>query len=256
MGTDYSNTLDIEELIKNTKFTGYQQITLPSGQVIPGTDRFPIADLIFPTNFEHKTILDVGCYYGYFLHEAVRRGANRAVGFEADPERYRISSALAQLWDGKIKIVQGLLEEIEYNEKFDYVIFLNVLHHVKDPIQVMQKLAKLCRGTLVVEFRQLNDPQFIYECFHKPGEVDAIPRSIPQKVLHRFKLKTQSKLVKLLTKNMPLVGVGSVEYDRSFYFSQLGFKNIFQVHNKLFKEIHFRPSISPGQILAFCDCSE
>jgi len=255
---DAPDTLNVKEFIKNTEFTGYQRIVLPSGQIIPGTNRLPLAELIFPTNFESKTVLDVGCYYGYFLHEAIRRGAGRAVGFEADAERYRISSSLAQLWDDKVEIVQGLLEEIEYSEKFDYVFFLNVLHHVKDPLDVMQKLAKLCRGTLVVEFRQLNDQQFIYECFHKPGEVEVntIPRSIPLKALHRLKLKAQSKLVELLTRNMPLVGVGSVEYDRSFYFSQLGFKNMFQVHNKLFKSVQFRPSLTPGQVLAFCDCSE
>src|SRR3954469_10395304 len=173
-----SATLDIERFISDTKFSGYQQITLPSGRVIPGTDRAPVADLIFPASLAGKSVLDVGCYYGYFLQEAIRRGATRAVGIEADPERFRISSTLASLWNGKIEIHEGLLEEVELNEKFDVVIFLNVLHHVKDPVPVIRKLASLCRGTLGVEFRQLHDPQFVMEGFHRNRRTKSPGRSL------------------------------------------------------------------------------
>ena len=51
---------EVEDFIRNTRFTGYQKITLPSGDVIPGDDRQPLADRIFPEDFEGKTYLDVG----------------------------------------------------------------------------------------------------------------------------------------------------------------------------------------------------
>ena len=57
-----------------------------------------------------------------------------------------------------------------------------------------------------------------------------------------------------VTKRLPIIGVGSVEYHRSYFFSQLGFKNMFQVHNGLFKGVEFRPSLTRGQALAICDC--
>ena len=174
----FLNQRELDEFIRNTQFTGYQKITLPSGQVIPGSDRRPLADKIFPKNFAGKTYLDVGCYYGYFLHEAIRRGASRAVGIEADQERFRISERLASLWGEKIEIKEGLVEEVDCKEQFDLVTFLNVLHHVADPMLVMKNLARLCKGTLIVEFRQPIDYQFLFECFHSPGKIDSKQRSL------------------------------------------------------------------------------
>jgi hypothetical protein len=62
--------------------------------------------------------------------------------------------------------------------------------------------------------------------------------------------------VEQVTKRLPIIGVGSVEYHRSYFFSQLGFKNMFQVHNRLFKAVEFRPSLTRGQALAVCDCKQ
>jgi 2-polyprenyl-3-methyl-5-hydroxy-6-metoxy-1,4-benzoquinol methylase len=251
-----SATPDIERFISETNFSGYQQITLPGGRIIPGTDRSPVADRIFRDSLAGKSVLDVGCYYGYFLHEAIRRGATRAVGIEADPERFRIASTLARQWEGKIDIHEGLLEDVELDEKFDVVVFLNVLHHVKDPVPVIRKLAGLCRGTLVVEFRQPHDSQFVMECFHRNPRTPAASRSLLSRGLHRLRLTVETRLVERLTRNLPIVGVGSAEYHRSYFFSPNGFTNMFQVHNRLFRSIEFRPSTTRGQVLAFCQCGE
>jgi len=249
-------TLDIDRFIRETEFAGYQQITLPSGRVIPGTDRSLTAELVYPADLRGKSVLDVGCNYGFFLHDAIRRGAKRAVGIEANPESFRIASTLATLWDGKIDVYQGLLEDVELKEKFDLVIFLNVIHHVKDPVPVVRKLASLCRGTLILEFRQPHDPQFVQECFHKEKLPTARSRSLVRRITRRIRMATETRLMELATKRLPIIGVGSVEYHRSYFFSQAGFKNMFQVHNRLFKSVEFRPSRTRGQVLAICDCSE
>ena len=245
---------ELDNFIRNTHFTGYQKIILPTGHIIPGNDRKPLADRMFPEEFEGKTYLDVGCYYGFFLHEAVRRGASRAVGIEADPGRFRISQKFASLWEGKIEVKEGLLEEVECDEQFDFVTFLNVLHHVVDPMMVMKHLARLCKGTLVVEFRQPVDYQFLYECFHKPGEIDTKNRSLFSKILYKARLQSERLIMAQVMKRVPMIGVASVDYDRSYFFSPKSFVNAFQVHMKLFRSIKFRRSLNSGQILAFCDC--
>jgi SAM-dependent methyltransferase len=249
-----SGTLDIDRFISQTEFSGYQQIRLPGGRIIPGTDRAPVADLIYPADLTGKSVLDVGCYYGFFLHDAVRRGADRAVGVEADAERFRIASTLAGLWDGKVEIRQGLLEEVELQEKFDIVLFLNVLHHVKDPVPVIRKLASLCRGSLIVEFRQPHDPQFVVECFHQSSRAPG-KRSLVQRGARRLRVKAEARMMEWATKRLPIIGVGSVEYHRSYFFSEAGFRNMFQVHNGLFRSVEFRPSRTRGQTLAICDCT-
>jgi SAM-dependent methyltransferase len=249
-------TLDIDRFIRETEFAGYQQITLPTGQVIPGTDRSPAAELVYPADLTGKSVLDVGCNYGFFLHEAIRRGAKRAVGVEANPESFRIASTLARLWNGKIEVYQGLLEGVELNEKFDLVIFLNVIHHVKDPVPVVRKLASLCRGTLIVEFRQPHDPQFVQECFHRDRLPMAGRRSLFGRIGHRIRIAIETRIMELATKRLPIIGVGSVEYHRSYFFSKGGFKNMFELHNRMFKSVQFRPSLTKGQALAVCDCSD
>lgn len=247
--------LDVDRFIDETQFSGYQRITLPTGRIIPGADRGPAADLVYPADLTGKSVLDVGCYYGFFLHEAIRRGAGRAVGIESDPERFRIARALATLWEGRIEIHEGLVEDVDIKEKFDVVIFLNVIHHVKDPVAVIRRLAALCRGTLIVEFRQLHDPQFVQECFHGGTTTIASKRSILSRLSRRMRLMLEARLMEQVTKRLPMIGVGSVEYHRSYFFSQRGFTNMFHVHNALFKSIEFRPSLTRGQALAICDCS-
>lgn len=251
-----SEAFDVDRFINETTFTRYQRITLPGGRVIPGTDRSRVADLIYPSDLTGKSVLDVGCYYGFFLHEAIRRGAARAAGIEADPERFRIASTLARLWDGRIDIHQGAVEELELNEKFDLVLLLNVLHHVKDPVPVIRKLAGLCRGTMIVEFRQPHDAQFVSECFHKDRTADPVKGSLIRRSGHRVRMALETRLMEQITKRLPLIGVGSIEYHRSYFFSQAGFRNMFQVHNRLFRSIEFRRSVTRGQALAICDCSE
>jgi SAM-dependent methyltransferase len=249
-------TLDIDRFIRETEFAGYQQITLPTGQVIPGTDRSPAADLVYPSDLTGKSVLDVGCNYGFFLHEAIRRGATRAVGVEANAASFGIASTLATLWSGKVEIREGLLEDLELNEKFDLVIFLNVIHHVKDPIPVVRKLASLCRGTLIIEFRQPHDEQFVQECFHKHKLPPAGRRSLLQRIGRRLRMGLETRLMELATRRLPIIGVGSVEYHRSYFFSPRGFENTFQVHNRMFRRVEFRPSLTRGQVIAICDCRE
>lgn len=248
-------SVDLNRFIDETEFSGYQQITLPDGRVIPGADRAPLADLIFSGDLTGKSVLDVGCYYGFFLHDAIRRGARRVVGVEADAERFRIARTLADAWGGKVEIHPGLLEEIELSETFDIVLFLNVLHHVKDPLQAIRRLASLCKGTLIVELRQPHDPQFIQECFGRPRGRGADKPSIMRRVSSRLRVSIETRLMELATKRLPIIGVGSVEYHRACYFSQAGFRNLFQVHNEIFRHVEFRPSLTRGQTLAICDCT-
>jgi SAM-dependent methyltransferase len=247
--------VDVERFLRETRFAGYQRITLPTGQVIPGTDRLPMANLIYPADLAGRSVLDVGCNYGFFLHEAIRRGAGRAVGIEADPERFEIARTLGGFWGDKIGIHQGLVEDVDLDEQFDVVILLNVLHHVKDPIEVIRKVRSLCRGTLIVEFRQPHDPQFVGETFHGSASRRSRRGPLIRRIVNRVESACTARLMEWATKRASIVGVGSVEYHRSYFFSQAAFRNIFQVHNAMFRDITFRPSLTRGQTIAFCDCS-
>lgn len=41
---------------------------------------------------------------------------------------------------------------------------------------------------------------------------------------------------------------------QNVFFNPKAFYNAFVVHEKLFRDVEFRPSLKKGQIVAFCDC--
>jgi SAM-dependent methyltransferase len=238
---------EVDDLLRDVELSGYQRIVLPSGRVLPGRDLSPLADLIFPESLEGKTVLDVGCYYGYFLHNAVERGAVRAVGLEPDPRRFHVASTLAPLWKGRIEVRQKTVEELEPGETFDFVLFLRVLHHVADPIHAMKIVASHCRGTALVMFREPQNIQFAAE---------ALRGSSRRAMTARVKARLQSSALGFLGRDLGIIGVGRAASERGFYFNQKAFRYTFLIHQPLFKDIAFRPTDKPGLTLAVCSSFE
>ena len=57
---------------------------------VGGEDLKPTANCIFPNDLKGKSVLDIGCHYGYYCHEAKRRGAGKVLGVELNPPLYII----------------------------------------------------------------------------------------------------------------------------------------------------------------------
>ena len=52
-------------LLENESF-GYQSVPLPFGLKTGGVDRSATAEIIFPRDLTGKTVIDLGCSYGFF----------------------------------------------------------------------------------------------------------------------------------------------------------------------------------------------
>src|SRR5688500_9513534 len=142
---------EVKEFLATTRFDGYHSVALPHGLRTPGDDRTRVVEQILGTRVKGKSLLDVGTYYGLYPNEAVRRGATEAVGVEMHPGRFQIARRIAELNGNAYSIMHGTAEELNFGRRFDIVLFLNVLHHVLDPIAVMRTLSKLCSDTMIVE---------------------------------------------------------------------------------------------------------
>src|SRR5687768_14560053 len=103
---------EVRHFLATVRFSGYQGVTLPFGLSVPGRDLSAEAAAIFPDDLSGATVLDVGCYYGFFAHEAVRRGAVRVVGIEMDAERARIAHEIARLKGDVVEIWNGDLMQL------------------------------------------------------------------------------------------------------------------------------------------------
>ena len=129
----------------------YQNVELPDGVSTGGRDRSPTARAILPADLSGKSVLDVGCRIGYFCFEAVRRGAARVVGLDHNAGALASARELATRlgMDVEFRLVdanRGLP-----NERFDYVLALNILHHLRDPIGALEHLGSIARERLVLE---------------------------------------------------------------------------------------------------------
>lgn len=236
---------EFEQFLKTATFSPYQKIDLPYGFQIRGQDHSKKIAAILPDNLVGKSVLDVGCYYGLYSHEAAKRGARRVLGIELNEERFAVAKEIARLWEDGVEIRQGDILEIEIGETFDLVLFLSVLHHIKNPIEVMGRLAALCEDTVVVEF-----------C--TPMHRLRRKKSRSAQGGGKFSAYLDRLLLRLLDERVGVILtgdeiIGEKGYDWTYFFNRTAFYNVFVVQNPLFKEVVFKPSPQKAnRILAFC----
>jgi tRNA (mo5U34)-methyltransferase len=94
-----------------------------------------------PKDLSGKTVLDIGCNAGFYAIEMKRRGAERVVAID-DEERYLAQARLAaELSSAKIEFRQLSVYDVgELNEKFDLVLFLGVLYHLRHPLLALDRI--------------------------------------------------------------------------------------------------------------------
>jgi SAM-dependent methyltransferase len=239
---------EVEAFLRDTRFSGYHRFPLPHGLEVPGVDRRARADQVFSMDVAGKTVLDVGAAYGFFAFEAVQRGAARAVGVEGNPQSCAVARRIAELHGDRWEIRQGRVEDLTADETYDIVLLLNVLHHVTDPIDVMRKLHAVCADTMVVEFCQPDDAEYL---------VHLIDPRWPAGRTAWWRARLWSRFLRQVMRGVPTMAVGDWEYHRTFYFSPKAFDNLFRVHLKLFRAIEFAPTVT-GQrrVVAHCQVAK
>jgi tRNA (mo5U34)-methyltransferase len=108
------------------------------------------ADAI-PADLHGATVLDIGCNAGFYSQEMKRRGADRVLGVDSD-ERYLAQARFAAEVAGlnieyrKLSVYQLPLLE----ERFDLVLFMGVLYHVRYPLLVLDLIHHYVARHIVV----------------------------------------------------------------------------------------------------------
>jgi tRNA (mo5U34)-methyltransferase len=94
-----------------------------------------------PADLSGLSVLDVGCNAGFYAFEMKRRGAARVVGIDSD-ERYLAQARLAaEVLGHEIELRRLDVYDVgELGERFDLVIFMGVLYHLRHPLLALDRL--------------------------------------------------------------------------------------------------------------------
>jgi 2-polyprenyl-3-methyl-5-hydroxy-6-metoxy-1,4-benzoquinol methylase len=147
---------EIEDLLARENFK-YQNISLPYGLQTGGEDRSATARAILPDDLSGASVLDIGCNFGFFCFEAAKRGASRVLGIDVDPENIRKARLLADCLGLDVEFALLDIEVDSLNERFDHVLCLNVLHHLRNPLASIEHLIEMTTGRLVLEVAGLGN---------------------------------------------------------------------------------------------------
>jgi tRNA (mo5U34)-methyltransferase len=96
---------------------------------------------IIPDDLEGRSVLDVGCNAGFYSLEMKRRNAGRVVGIDSDSHYLRQARFAAEQSGLDIEFQQMSVYEVgKLQEKFDLVIFMGVLYHLRHPLLALDLL--------------------------------------------------------------------------------------------------------------------
>ncbi len=213
----------IEELLSGGKFR-YQRIELPHGLTTEGEDRGPTADMIFPDRMDGKTVLDLGCNHGFFCFDALDRGAASAVGLEHSKQIVRRARILGQIKGSEATFAHHDLNSSPVNSRFDFILCLNVLHHLDNPLLQLESMMANTMDTLVLELAGFG----LRDCFRA------------------LEVSPLLALLAFLVTPFPVMFVGMVRGATAaapkrlkFYFTQRAIKRLFARESARFPRVEF-----------------
>ena len=105
-----------------------------------------------PADLTGKSVLDIGCNAGFYSVEMKRRGAARVVGIDSD-DRYLAQARLASRTLGFDDIEFRNLSVYDVGalgERFDVVIFMGVLYHLRHPLLALDLIREHVAGDLLL----------------------------------------------------------------------------------------------------------
>jgi tRNA (mo5U34)-methyltransferase len=105
-----------------------------------------------PADLAGRTVLDIGCNAGFYSMEMKRRGAGRVVGIDSD-DRYLDQARLAADTLGYSNIEfrnLSVYDVAALGERFDLVIFMGVLYHLRHPLLALDLIHEHVAGDMLI----------------------------------------------------------------------------------------------------------
>jgi len=133
---------------------------------------------VIPEDLTGCTVLDIGCNAGFYSMEMKRRGAKRVLGIDTDDRYLEQARFAAEIEEIDIEFRRmGVWDVAELGEKFDLVIFMGVLYHLRHPLLALDLIHEhVARGLMLFQTMQRGSRDAIevaddYE-FNEPAPFD------------------------------------------------------------------------------------
>jgi tRNA (mo5U34)-methyltransferase len=142
------------EFLKTTDFVWHQRFELARGVFSPGiNDISRMRDALALPSVQGKSVLDIGTCNGGMLFELERMGASRLVGVDIYDDQWFGFAALHEFLGSTAEFHQDSVYGLEalLGERFDIVLFLGVLYHLRHPLLALDALRALTKEYAVVE---------------------------------------------------------------------------------------------------------
>ena len=108
------------------------------------------ADAI-PSDLTGKSVLDIGCNGGFYSIEMKRRGASRVLGVDFDEDYLAQARFAAEVLGMDIEFRRmSVFDVATIGERFDLVIFMGVLYHLRHPLLALDLIHEHVAGDLLV----------------------------------------------------------------------------------------------------------
>jgi tRNA (mo5U34)-methyltransferase len=135
-----------------------------------------------PADLSGKTVLDIGCNAGFYSFEMKRRGAARVLGIDGD-DRYldQARFVAGELGFGDVEFRNLSVYDVALlGERFDLVIFMGVLYHLRHPLLALDLVREHVAGDLMLFQTMQRGGNAVAQVpedhpFHAPGTFDEPP---------------------------------------------------------------------------------
>jgi tRNA (mo5U34)-methyltransferase len=104
-----------------------------------------------PADLAGRSVLDIGCNAGFYSIEMKRRGAARVLGIDSDPAYLAQARFAADVTGAEVEFRELDVYQIDkLQEKFDMVLFMGVLYHLRYPLLALDLLWEHVVGDTLV----------------------------------------------------------------------------------------------------------
>lgn len=235
---------EVDQFLDAAEVGNYHGVPLPHGRRLPGKDLSQLAEVVFRHGVEGKSVLDVGCHHGFFLYEAVRRGADRVLGLEPTTQTRNTAQSVSALHGNPYEVIDGHTLSLP-NEHFDVVLLLSVIHHIRNPVRDIENIALAANELVVLEVPEPADPSLIHRLTAAPESQSRFRKA--RNTSRRIGLQLS---LRHIGRHLPLA---MITPHRGMYFGRDAFRSYFTIHNPIFSTVEFVASpLRRDRFIAFC----